>query len=171
MRYSRKLVADIIDVGRSHGLSAGDIAVRAGIAPANLSRVRRTGHFNADTLERLLTAARAEVSVTARRGPKSRTLTMVARKLNAGRREHISADELRRLLLRFQPSATAERAFSHLVGVVEELPIEQVHDLVIENDASLPALKRIADYVEGEGPTVDWINEQIASGHELADAT
>jgi hypothetical protein len=88
---------------------------------------------------------------------------MVAGKLNAGRRHQIPARELRRLLTKFRPSAAAKRAFSHLVGVIEEIPLDQLHDLVIEGSASLPALRRIADFVGGEGPTVEWINAQSPS--------
>jgi len=164
MRLSSRLIADVIAAGERRGLTAADLAARAGIAPANLSRIRHSGRFSADTLERLLAAAGLEIAVRPRRrAPKAHTLSLVARKLNAGRRERLAAVELRRLLTRFRPSAAAERAFSHLVGVLEELPLAQVHDLVLTGDATLPALARIAAWVEAEGPTVDWIREQLGT--------
>ena len=167
MRQTARLIESIIAVGRERGQRAADIAVRAGIAPANLSRIRRSGVFNADTLERLLAASGAVLEVRPDhhvQGPGSPgpTLTMVAAKLNAGRREEVSPAELRRLLTRFRPSAASARAFSHLVGVIEELPLEQVHDLVRAGDATLPSLRRIADHVAGEGPTVAWLHDQPA---------
>ena len=163
MRHSIRLIEQIVAAAKARGLSASAIAHRAGITPASLSRVRRSGRFNADTLERLLAAVDGEIVVRVRQRTPTRALSLVARKLNAGRRESLSAAELRHLLTKFRPSALAERAYSHLVGVVEELPGEQLHDLVIAGDASLPALRRIALYVDGEGPTVDWIHAQLAS--------
>ena len=78
-------------------------------------------------------------------------------------REEVSPAELQRLLqLASRPSAASERAFSHLVGVIEELPLEQVHDLVRAGDATLPSLRRIAEHVAGEGPTVAWLHDQPA---------
>ncbi len=168
MRISARIIEQVIEAGRERGLSAGDIAVRAGISPPNLSRIRKSGRFNADTLERLLAAIDGDIQVSVRPGKSSRTLPMICKKLNAGRREQLTPDALRRFLMRFRPSARARNAFSHLVGIVEELPLEQVHNLVIEGDAALPALKRIADYVEAEGATADWINEQISTANKLA---
>lgn len=168
MRISSQIIEQLIDAGRERGLSAGDIAVRAGISPPNLSRIRKSGRFNADTLERLLAAVGGDIRVTVRPGKSAHTLSMVCKKLNAGRREQLTPETLRRFLMGFRPSAEADKAFSHLVGVVEELPLEQVHDLVLEGDATLPSLKRIADYVEAEGPTAEWINEQISTANSLA---
>jgi len=162
VRQSAQLIEQIIGLGRSSGLGAGDIAVRAGIAPNNLSRIRKSGRFNADTLERLLNAVDGTLTVAPASARRKSVVSAVAQKLNAGRREQISSDELRRLLTRFRRGALAERAYSHLVGVIEELPVEQAHDLILEGGATLPALKRVADYVDGQGPTADWINEQTS---------
>lgn len=163
MRETVRFIEDLVKTGEANGLTAEAIAARAGIKPSNLSRIRKTGKFNADTLERLLVAVDCQITLAPH--PQARTggstLSLVCKKLNAGRRVKATPEELRALLLRFRSSKRAERLFSHLVGVVEELPTEQVHSLVIEGDAALPALKRIADYVEGEGPTVDWIDEQL----------
>jgi len=164
MRRTKTLISDIVAMGRARGLTAADLAARAGISPSNLSRIRTAGRFNADTLERLLGAVDGMVEVRPRAPRRTaRTLDFVARKLDAGRREQLGTARLRRLLTHFRASAAADRAFSHLIGIIEEVPIEQIHDLVIEGDASLRALKRIADFVGGEGPTVAWIDEQLSS--------
>lgn len=165
MRKSTQLIEQVIEAGRQRGLSASDIAARAGILPANLSRVRKTGKYSADTLERLLAAVDGETRVTVAAAKPARTLPMVCKKLNAGRRRQLTQETLRRLLTRFRPSRRASGAFSHLIGVMEELPLEQVHDLVIEGDATLPSLKRIAEYTQAEGATADWIDEQISAAN------
>lgn len=171
MRKSAKLIEQLIEIGRRRGLQAGDIAARAGISPTNLSRIRKTGRFNADTLERLLAAVDSEIRVTPYPQKQQLVLSAVTTKLNASRQERISAKELKRHLTRFHPSASTDRVFSHLVGVIEEIPVEQIHDLVIQGSATLPSLRRIVDYVDGEGPTVDWINEQATFTNELAEAS
>lgn len=168
MRKTAKLIENMIEMGKERGLKAGDIAAKAGISSASLSRIRNTGRFSADTLERLLAAVNGDIHVSHCNTPQRTDVSSVASRLNAGRREHISALELQNFLTKFQPSAKAERAFSHLVGIIEELPVEQVHDLIIQGAATLPSLRRIAKYVGGEGATVRWINEQSTSKHTLA---
>lgn len=160
MRRSLHLIEQLIEAGRRKGLRAGDIAVRAGISPTNLSRIRASGRYNADTLERLLAAVDADIRIVSRDRAPPAILSMVTTKLNAGRRERLSPEELLQLLTKFRRSKLAERAYSHLVGVVEELSVEQLHDLVIEGSATLPSLRRITAYVDGHGPTADWIHEQ-----------
>ena len=171
MRHSARLIEQILEIGKARGLSAGAIACQAGVTPASLSRARRTGRYNADTLERLLVAVDGEIAVRQRERPPSPALALAAGRLNAGRREFISELELRPLLTKFRRSALAERAYSHLVGVVEELSAEHVQDQLIAGDATLPALSRIALYVKGEGPTVDWIHEQLTPRKPLAEAS
>lgn len=160
MRRSVHLIEQLIDAGRREGLRAADIAVRAGISPANLSRIRASGRYNADTLERLLAAVNADIRIVSRDRRPPAILSMVTTKLNAGRRDRLSPEELLQLLTKFRRSKLSERAYSHLVGVVEELSVEQLHDLVMEGSATLPSLRRIAGYVDGRGPAVDWIHEQ-----------
>jgi len=163
MKRTAKLLEDIVGIARARGLTAKDVAERAGIAPSNLARIRRTGRYDADTLERLLGAVDCDLRPAPRPLRAARALPLVCGKLNAGRREILREDELRRLLTKFRPSKAADRAYSHLVGVIEEIPLEQVHDLVLQGDASLSSLKRISDFVEGEGPVADWIDEQLAA--------
>jgi hypothetical protein len=144
-------------------LRAADIAERAGISASSLSRVRSTGRYNSDTLERLLGAVQGEVSVTASRTIRS-PLSLIVKKLNAGRKIRFETETFRRIIRCFRPSKEAERAFSHLVGLLEELRVEQLHDLVIAGDTSFRSLKRIADYVDAQGPNIDWIHETINAG-------
>ncbi|PIW26034.1 MAG: hypothetical protein COW30_17060 [Rhodospirillales bacterium CG15_BIG_FIL_POST_REV_8_21_14_020_66_15] len=170
MRKTKSLIEQIIKAGRSRGLNAAALATRSGISPSNLSRARGTGRFSADTLERLLAAADVEVTVTAKgeSDKDRRALQSVVTKLNAGRKVKTTPEEFKRLLLRFRPSAENGRLFSHLVGLIEEIPVSQVHDLVLEGSASLPALARIAAHVEGRGPTVEWINERTGKKNRVA---
>lgn len=161
MRHSKQLVEQILEVAKSRGLRANAVAARAGISKTNLSRIRRTGKYNADTLERLLSAADVTFEVKPRAIEKE-TLSLVVKKLNAGRPEKLTEGEFEHLLLRFYPSKAAERAFSHLVGLIEEIPLDQVNNLVREGSAALPSLQRICDYVGGRGETAEWLNDRAA---------
>lgn len=163
MKRTAKLLEDILGIARMRGLTARDLAERAGIAPPNLARIRRSGRYDSDTLERVLAAVDCDLRPVPRPMPGTRALPLVRAKLNAGRREQLSDAELRRLLTRFRRSQAAALAYSHLVGVIEEIPLEQVHDMVLQGDATLAALKRISEYVEGEGQVADWIDEQLAA--------
>ncbi len=90
MRYTTLLIERIAEIGRAKGFKVADIAERAGISPAALSRARKTGKFNSDTLERLIAALDIAIALEARTTPKSHTLSMVTKKLNAGRRPLVS---------------------------------------------------------------------------------
>lgn len=92
MRKSTQLIEQVVEAGRKRGLSATDIAVKAGVLPANLSRIRKTGKYNADTLERLLAAVDGETRVTVAAGKSAQTLPMVCKKLNAGRRRQLTQE-------------------------------------------------------------------------------
>ena len=159
MYLSVILVEQIVQLGDVHGLNAADIAERAGIPASALSRARKTGKYNSRTLERLLGAVNATANVVSPGQPQS-PLPLIVKKLNAGRKHHFDPDEFRRLIKNFRPSAKTHLAFSHLVGLVEELPIEQLHDLVIAGDTSFRSLNRIVAFVDGEGPLVEWIHER-----------
>ena len=163
MKQTSRLIESILGNARQQGLTAKDVAQRAGIEPANLARVRKTGRFSADTLERLLGALNCEFEVVFRPMEEPRTLAFVQSKLNAGRKKKLSLEELRKHLTKFRASKAAEQAFSHLVGIIEEVPLEQIHDLVRQNDATLASLLRIAKYVEAEGETVEWIRDQVTA--------
>ncbi len=161
MRHSTDLIERIVEIGRARGFKAADIAERAGISPAALSRARKTGKFNSDTLERLMAALDISVTLEAKAAPRSDALSIVTKKLNAGRRLRLKPEELRPFLRDFRPSKKAERAYSHLVGVIEEVPIDQLHTLIMDGKASFRSLARIAAFVEGEGETVEWIRDNV----------
>jgi len=161
MRPSIDVIEQIVKLGEGRGLNAADIAERAGISAAALSRARRTGRYASGTLERLLGAIEAKLVVSAAGRPPS-PLPTIVKKLNAGRKHHFTTDEIRRLIKNFRPGPSSEPAYSHLVGVIDEVTIGQLHDLVLSGDTSFRSLARIVDYVDGEGPTADWIRERIA---------
>lgn len=162
MRQTDKIIEDILANGKAQGLTSKDIAVRAGIAPSNLSRIKKTGRFDADTLERLLFASNSYAQIIQNKKKNDGTLSFICQKLNAGRKIKISDQELHQLCTKFRKSSLSNKAFSHLIGLVEETPLEQVHNLILEGDATFPALKRICDFTEAKGPVAEWIYDRAA---------
>ena len=163
MRTTSILLGEIFLYAKGRGLTDKDLAQLAGFKPTNLARIKKTGKCNSGTLEALLGALNCELHLTVREQEGPRTLEFVTKKLNAGRLHKLTLEELRRFLTKFRRGKDAERAYSHLIGLVEEVPLEQIHDLVRQNDATLSSLQRIADYVNGEGETVNWIHDQVAA--------
>lgn len=72
MRETVRFIEELVKTGEANGLTAEAIAARAGIKPSNLSRIRKTGKFNADTLERLLAAVDCRITLASRPTPKHR---------------------------------------------------------------------------------------------------
>jgi len=70
----------------------------------------------------------------------------------------VSTQELARLLESCDTDAWFQRR-AHLRGLIEELPIEQIHDLVLDKWVEFEKLSQIADTLSCEGETVDWIRE------------
>lgn len=85
-------------------------------------------------------------------------LVMAARKLSAGRRRAIPEETLARLL-RDADAREVDTWAPHLRGLLEELPLESVHDLVIYGWTDFPRLAYLARRLDCEGETVDWIHE------------
>jgi hypothetical protein len=59
--------------------------------------------------------------------------------------------------------AQATNWSAHLAGLLEEMPIETLHDLVLDGDASFDDLVRLARNLHLEGPTIDWIREMAGN--------
>lgn len=85
-------------------------------------------------------------------------ISLIVAKLNAGRRSVLSPTELDYLLKTYDPKAWTIRRV-HLRGLIEELPIEQIHDLVLDGWTEFDILAQIAHELDCEGETVDWIRE------------
>ena len=168
-----ELATILAEAGRLK-LSGEALASAAGIRPETLSRLRRAEDCRLSTLRRLASAVGLSVEVLPYRAEASRAgraLRLAARKLSAGRRQAISATDLETAIR--DPEA-GTRWPGHLAGLLEELPIELLHDLVIEGTTSFEALSRLADRLgltaagEKEG-TIAWIEEM--AGDRVASAT
>jgi hypothetical protein len=90
---------------------------------------------------------------------------MAARKLSAGRRLPISSKDL---VLALQSDAPQAEFKVHLCGFFEELPIELVHDVILDENLDYAHLGWLAKELGAEGETIDWLTEMAGDG--LADA-
>lgn len=163
-RAAHQLIAQIIDHARERGIDQSTLAARAGISPASLSRIKKAGSCRLTTALELarvagLTSLRLEASAGAC------AARIAARKLSASRRVPIAAKELVDALAtgKAKPSHRV-----HLIGFFEELPLESVHDVILDENLDYARLHRLAVDVGAEGETVDWLAEM--AGDSLADA-
>jgi hypothetical protein len=95
-------------------------------------------------------------------------LALAARKLNAGRRRHIAEATLARLLRDADGDEVAAWS-AHLRGLIEELPIESLHDLVLAGWTDFGRLQHLARTLGCEGDSVAWIDEMAEPA--VADAS
>ncbi len=84
--------------------------------------------------------------------------------LSAGRRNSVTADELVDALRSSRPAA---RIFPHVAGFFEELPIELVHDVILDEGLSYRHLHFLAGRVGAEGTTVEWLSEMASENLAL----
>jgi hypothetical protein len=90
-------------------------------------------------------------------------LALAARKLNAGRRRHIAEATLARLLRDADGDEVAAWS-AHLRGLIEELPIESLHDLVLAGWTDFSRLQYLARTLGCEGHSVAWIDQMAEPG-------
>ncbi len=162
---ARAFLVHVIDHAREQGLDQASLAARAGISPESLSRLKRAGRCRLTTAFDLARAAglgALELSVAL---PPCVAASIAASKLSAGRRRPISGAELVAALAQSEPPR-CHRA--HVYGFFEELPIESVHDVVLEEDLDYSHLRALATALGAEGETVDWLAEM--AGDRLAPA-
>ncbi len=158
------LIAEIIAFARERGIDQVTLATRAGISPESLSRLKKAGGCRlATALELARVAGFKRLELTEQSTAKV-AASASARKLSAGRRRPISAEEL---VLALQTGALQEGHRAHLYGFFEELPIEVVHDVVLDEDLDYAHLASLAKELGVEGDTVDWLAEMAGDG--LAD--
>lgn len=162
---AKRLIAEIMAFARASGIDQRTLASRAGISAGSLSRLKRAGGCRLATaleLARAVGFRRLELT----KEPTGRVAAALsARKLSAGRRLPISAKELVRALRSGAPRA-AHRA--HLRGFFEELPIELVHDVVLDEGLDYARLAALANALGAAGETVDWLAEM--AGDRVANA-
>jgi hypothetical protein len=87
--------------------------------------------------------------------------SMAASKLSAGRRFPISSKDI---VLALQSETPQAEFRTHLCGFFEELPIELVHDVVLDHNLDYAHLVWLAKDLGTEGETIDWLTEMAGDG-------
>ncbi len=161
---ARGLIAEIIAFARERGIDQVTLAARAGISAESLSRLKKAGGCRLATALELARVAGFKTLELTEQSADSVAASMSARKLSAGRRRPISAEEL---VLALQTGAPQDGHRAHLYGFFEELPIEVVHDVILDEGLDCAHLASLANELGAEGDTVDWLAEMAGDG--LAD--
>lgn len=151
-----KAINQIILHARAAGIDQSTLARRAGISPEALSRLKKAGRCRLSTALALAESAglthlelREEQTVRS-------AAEIAARKLSAGRRKAIEAVRLIRCLAGQSVSADYK---PHIFGFFEELPLELVHDVILDEALNFAGLASLATSLGAEGETVDWLEE------------
>ena len=153
---AKGLITEIIAFARESGIDQTTLASRAGISAESLSRLKKVGGCRLSTALELARVAGFTALDLTKQPASQVALSLSAHKLSAGRRLSISAKELN-LALRTGESQDGQRA--HLYGFFEELPIELVHDVILDERLDYVHLTSIANELGAEGETVDWLKE------------
>ncbi len=162
---ARALLGQVIDYARKNGVDQRTLATRARISPESLSRLKKAGSCRLTTALELARAAGLN-ELHLGEAPAGRVAAAIAAsKLSAGRRLSISAEDLVSALASNEPSRDHK---AHLYGFFEELPIETVHEVILDEDLDYTHLVWLANSLGAEGDTVDWLAEMVGDG--LADA-
>ncbi len=159
------LIAEIIAFARERGIDQMTLAARAGISAESLSRLKKAGGCRLATALELARVAGFKTLELTEQSADSVAASMSARKLSAGRRLPISAEDL---ILALRTGAPEDAHRAHLCGFFEELPIEVVHDVILDENLSYAHLASLAKELGVEGDTVDWLAEM--AGDRVADA-
>jgi len=153
---ARALIAAIIAFARESGIDQAMLASRAGISAESLSRLKKAGSCRLGTaLELARVAGFNTVDLTIQSAGQVAS-SLSACKLSAGRRLPISAEEL---VLALRTCKPQDGIRAHLYGFFEELPIELVHDVILDERLDYAHLTSLANELGAEGETVDWLAE------------
>ncbi len=136
------LIAEIIAFARERGIDQATLAARAGISAESLSRLKKAGGCRLATALELARVAGFKTLELTEQSAEKVAASMSARKLSAGRRLSISAEEL---ILALQTGAPEEGHGVHLYGFFEELPIEVVHDVILDEGLDYAHLASLAN--------------------------
>ncbi len=158
---AKGLVAGIIAFAGQRGVDQAALAARAGVSAESLSRLKKAGGCRLVTALELARAAGFMTLDLTEQSAGRVAASLSARKLSAGRRLPISAEELV-LALRSGEPRDGHRA--HLYGFFEELPIEVVHDVILDEALDCAHLASLAKELGAEGETVDWLAEMACDG-------
>ena len=158
---AQELIERIITLARERGIDQQTLATRAGISPESLSRLKKSGRCRLPTALELARVAGFGRLELAEHPVAMVAAAMAARKLSAGRRRPISSEELVQAL---QSDASKAEFTAHLCGFFEELPIEFVHDVILDEDLNYAHLISLAKDLGTEGETIDWLTEMASDG-------
>lgn len=162
---ARKVIGGILALAREQGVDQITLARRSGISPESLSRLKKAGACRLETALDLARAAGFGTLELTELPSAKVAASITARKLSAGRRLPLSAEDLVLALQSVVPDAEYR---VHLCGFFEELPIELVHDVILDEALDYAHLVWLANELGAEGETIDWLKEM--AGDSLADA-
>ena len=155
------IIEEIIASAKERGIDQTTLAANAGISAESLSRLKKAGSCRlATALDLAHAAGFRSIQLTEQTIDKV-AASMAARKLSAGRRLPISSEEL---VLALQSDATRAGFRVHLCGFFEELPIELVHDVILDANLDYAHLGWLAKELGAEGETIDWLTEMAGDG-------
>jgi len=153
---AKGLISEIIAFARESGIDQVTLASRAGISAESLSRLKKMGGCRLGTALDLARAAGFKTLDLTNQPASQVASSLSACKLSAGRRLPISAEEL---VLALRTREPQEGFRAHLYGFFEELPIELVHDVILDERLDYAQLASLANELRAEGETVDWLAE------------
>ena len=162
---ARRFVATIFEAARTAGIDQATLASRTGISPESLTRLKKAGSCRLTTVLELARAAGFKTLDLTTPTVGHVATSVAARKLSAGRRLPISAEEFISAIV---SGEVAEQHKVHLYGFFEELPIELVHDVILDENLDYEQLVLLAHELGIEGETVDWLKEM--AGDRVANA-
>jgi hypothetical protein len=162
---AQRLIAEIVSFAGKQGVDQVTLATRAGISAESLSRLKKAGSCRLTTVLELARAAGFRTLNLTTPTVGHVATSVAARKLSAGRRLPISAEEFISAIV---SGEVAEQHKVHLYGFFEELPIELVHDVILDENFDYEQLVLLAHELGIEGETVDWLKEM--AGDRVANA-
>jgi DNA-binding phage protein len=151
-------ITEILGFAASRGLDQIKLSGRAGISPETLSRLKKAGSCRLTTALELARAVGFKAINFEDVGDRIAT-TIAARKLSAGRRLAINAEEL---VVELSAKQQKDQFKAHLYGFFEELPVESVHDVILEEQLDFVHLASVATELGAEGETVEWLAEMAS---------
>ncbi len=156
---AKALIAEIIAFARESGIDQVTLASRAGISAESLSRLKKVGGCRLGTALELARVAGFKTLDLTKQSAGQVASSLSACKLSAGRRL---------LVLVLRTREPQDRYRAHLYGFFEELPIELVHDVILDEHLDYAHLASLANKLRAEGETVDWLAEM--AGDSVANA-
>lgn len=162
---AKAVIEGIIALAKEKGIDQVTLANRAGISAESLSRLKKLGGCRLGTALDLACAAGFGRLEFAERPSAKVATSIAARKLSAGRRVPIGPEDL---VLALRSDVFQAEYRVHLCGFFEELPIELVHDVILDETLDYAHLIWLANELGVEGETLDWLKDMAGDG--LADA-